>query len=267
MKEPLSTRLTPALVRAARILDLVAGSDGPIAVTRIGAELDIPRNSVYELVRTLSAYGFLALDGDGKVTLGLHLFELGNAYTRSLDLMSAAAPIIREMASASGETCHLAVLEGRHVVYLVKTEGKQSLRVLSSLGGRMPAHATAVGKAVLAFLPDADASRRLTMERLEKLTPATETDPTVLLGQLRQTRHLGVAFDNEESTPGVCCVGAPIHGSSGKVVAGISIAVPCFRMTAKRRIELAGLVQDSARELSRSLGYVEGQVIGSQVPR
>jgi IclR family transcriptional regulator, KDG regulon repressor len=249
-------RLTPAVVRAVDVLDAVAGSGEPLRVSALAQALDVPRNTAYELVNTLAARNLVHLDSDGRVRLGFHLFELGSVYAQSLDLFNEARPIVRDVVRACNETTHVAMLDGRHAVYLIKEEGTQSVRILSAVGRRVPAHGTAVGKAILAFRPREETLARLKGARLETLTPNTITDLDALLAELDRTVERGYSTDNEESSPEVCCVAAPIRNEQDEVVAGISIAAPRSRMSARRRKELARLVMGAAEHLSRRLGHL-----------
>lgn len=248
-------RLTPAIRRAADILDFVATSHDDASIVAIARTLGIPRNSAYEIVHTLSTLGFLQMSGDGRIRLGLRLFELGSAYAASLDLLAEAQPIVSAIVAACNETTHLAVLDDRHVVYLIKRESTLPVRVLSVVGGRIPAHATAVGKAVLAHMPRDEAVRLLRSRPLERLTPNTITDVDLLIAQLDDTVKRGYSTDEEESSPEVCCVAAPVRDRSSRVVAGLSISAPRSRMPDARRGELAALVMESAAELSARLGH------------
>ena len=251
-------RLTPAIGRAADILDFVAGTPEPVAVATLAQQLRIPRNSVYEIVHTLVVRGYLRLGDDGRVRLGLRLFELGSAYAASLDLLTVARPIVSDVVSECNETTHLAILDGRHVVYLIKQESTRPVRVLSQVGGRIPAHATAVGKTLLAFMPRDEALRRLAAEPLEHLTQNTITDVGELITHLDQAVRDGYSTDNEESSPEVCCVAAPVRDRSGSVVGALSISAPRSRISKSRRDELAALVMRSAAALSQRLGCPTG---------
>lgn len=249
-------RLSPALVRACAILDAVAQSGEGVGVSALARDLAIPRNTAYELVNTLVACSLVSFDSGGRVRLGFHLFELGSAYVQSLDLFNEARPIVRELVRATADTVHVAMLDGRHVVFLVKEEGEQSVRNLSAVGRRIPAHGTAVGKAMLAFQPREETLQRLNGARLERLTPATITDVDALLAELDATVERGYSTDVEESNPGVCCLAAPVRNALGVVIAGMSLATRRSRMTTGREEELSRLIVRAAEQLSRRLGYL-----------
>jgi IclR family KDG regulon transcriptional repressor len=240
--------------RACAILGLVMEARQPLRITAIARRLDIPRNTTYELVNTLCAENCLEIAGDGTVRLGLRLFELGGAYGQSLDLIREARKSAHELVGACNETCHVGRLDGRQVVYLVKEEGNQFVRMASAVGSRLPAHGTAVGKVLMANLPRPELVRLLDGVVLEKMTPNTITDHEQLYRELDRTVAKGYATDHEESTPQLRCVGAAIRDASGAVVAAISISVLALNMGSRREGELAKLVMEAADRLSSRLG-------------
>jgi IclR family transcriptional regulator, KDG regulon repressor len=248
-------RLTPAVTRAADMVDLIAAAGEPLSVATLARELGIPRNTAHEIANTLVARRLLRALGDGRLGLGLRLFELGSAYAATLDLLTEARPVVEEVVGACNETTNLSVLNGRHVVYLIKRESSRPVRAISVVGGRIPAHATAVGKSILATLPLDEVVRRLGDGPLERLTPGTITDVRALVRQLAEVVERGYAIDEEESSPEVCCVAACIRDRTGAAVGGMSISAPRSRMTPERREELAALVIGATDRLSRRLGF------------
>jgi DNA-binding IclR family transcriptional regulator len=233
---------------------VVAQSPEPLRIPAIARRLEIPRNTTYELVNTLCAEKCLELGAGGTVALGFRLFEFGSAYAQSFDLIREAHHAAREVVRCCNETCHVARLEGREVVYLVKEEGNQVVRMSSVVGRRLPAHGTAVGKAMLANLPRNELMELLGRARLERLTANTITDLDELIRELDRTVARRYSVDHEESTPGVRCVGAPIRDADDRVVAALSISVPAARMGSRRERELGKLVVETADQLSRRLG-------------
>ena len=216
----------------------------------------IPRNSAYELVGTLADRQYLRLDDTGRVTLGARLFELGSRFAQSIDLVREARETAAHLRDACGETVHVAMLDGRFVIYLVKEESRQMVRMMSAIGTRLPAHVSGVGKAMLAGLPEAELRRRLGAAPLERMTPNSITSIADLLVDLDRTRSRGYAIDNEESSPEVGCVAAAVRDATGEFVAAISISGPVTRVGGERRPELAARVMEAADGLSRRLGYL-----------
>ncbi|HEY8760070.1 MAG TPA: IclR family transcriptional regulator [Candidatus Dormibacteraeota bacterium] len=248
-------RAVSSVSRACGIIGLVSQSPEPLRISAIAKRLDIPRNTTYELVNTLCAEKCLELGAGSTVRLGFRLFEFGSAYAQSLDLIREARQAAREVVMDCNETCHVARLEGREVVYLVKEEGNQVVRMSSVVGRRLPAHGTAVGKAMLANLPRHELTKLLSGARLERLTANTITDLDELIQELDRTIARRYSVDNEESTPGVRCVGAPIRDVDDHVVAALSISVPAARMGSRRERELGTLVMETADNLSKRLGH------------
>jgi DNA-binding IclR family transcriptional regulator len=249
--------VTPAVTRAFAILRLIR-YHGPLAIREVAAELGLPRSTVHELVHTLVELGALAPTADSRgFTLGLLLHELGSAYMSEVDLAREGHGVAEIVAKACGETVHLAVLDGVEVVYLAKVDSIHAVRMVSAVGRRLPAHCTAVGKALLSGLPDGELARRLGGEgaQLPAMTPNSITSLPALKGALSRVRALGYSLDDCESNPDVRCVAAPVYEHGGGVVAAMSISVPTSRAGDDWPGRLVELVKGGAHELSRRLGY------------
>lgn len=260
--------MNPAVARSIAILKLVA-ERGPLGASEIARELVLPRSSVHELVGTLRALGCLAPSpaGPAKLDLGLLLHELGSAYTERIDLSALARRRARAMAARCGETVHVAVLDGTDVVYLVKVDSIHRVRMVSSEGTRLPAHCTAVGKALLSGLTDGELrSRYAGRGRLEAMTPNSIVRLGRLLEELRAVRESGLSFDRCESNRDVCCVGAPVRDGTGHVVAAVSVSTPTFRVGRDWPDVHRELVAEGARELSLELGYRPGHEAREEGP-
>jgi IclR family KDG regulon transcriptional repressor len=251
-------RVVPAVDRAFAILALLRRR-GPLSVPQIAAGLRLPRSTVHELVQTLTGLGAIAPapEGHNRFTLGLLLHELGSAYLSEVDLAREGQRVAGSVAASCGETVHLASLDGVEVVYIAKVDSVHAVRMVSAVGRRLPAHCTAVGKVLLASLPDEELTRRLGGEhgRLPAMTPNSITDLRALRAALWRVRLDGIALDDCESNLDVRCVAAPVYGHQGDVVAAMSISVPISRTAADWPGQLAELVRGGARELSRRLGH------------
>jgi DNA-binding IclR family transcriptional regulator len=249
-----------AVKSAARVIDifelLVEHTDG-LSLSEICAALAIPKSSGHALLMTLMERGYLR-EGRRERTyrLGPAIFEIGSAYIGSTDLVGDGQAIVRETARACDETVHLAVLDNADVLYVAKEEGTGSMRMVSAVGKRFPAHGTGVGKMLLSDLDATELARRFPDGmQLAKLTAHTITDRAALRAELAAIHARGYAFDHEESTPGLCCVAAPVYQANGRMAAAMSIAVPSVRFTAARREELLQLLLTQTRRLSVILGY------------
>ncbi|BDZ48864.1 hypothetical protein GCM10025867_11050 [Frondihabitans sucicola] len=149
-------------VRTLEILETLSRSNEKRSVATLSRELSIPKSSLHGLLRTMESMGWLETDGTGTLFgLGLRALVLGNAYIESDDVVGMAQPVLDSLAEFTGETVHLGRLDGSDVVYLAKRESRHTLRLFSAVGRRLPAHATALGKAILARLPDEDVDARL----------------------------------------------------------------------------------------------------------
>lgn len=248
------TETVKSAERALAVLELLTRVEEPLSFTDLAQRLDYPRSSLHGLLHTLVATGWADLDG-GRYTLGIRTLEAGNAYARSLSLVDRATPFMTRIAATLDETVQLAVLDGVQNVYVAKIDGGQALTLASEVGRRLPAHATGVGKVLLAGLPREELDRRLTGVRLAQLTSNTLTRRAELHAALEQIRARGFGMDNEEYTPGVRCVAVPIRDHAGRTVAAMSVSVPMVRFDPPLRERAHQLLSDAAERISTALGY------------
>lgn len=219
---------------AYRTLDVLeALAAGPRTFGALARFLDIPKSSLHGLVATLRERGWVEQGPDGTVLLGLQALQVGTAYLDADESVSATAGLLDQLAAATGETVQLARLDGPEVVYLAKRDSTHPVRLISAIGARLPAHATALGKALLATREPAEV-RRLLRPPLPALTTSTITDVDRLSDELQKTRRRGYAVDREEATEGLCCVAIAAPGGQPALDA-ISVSIPTFRLSAQRR--------------------------------
>ncbi|MBO8185620.1 IclR family transcriptional regulator [Streptomyces spirodelae] len=251
-------RLVPAVTRALDILELFLEGDGTLSAPDIVRRLRLPRTTVHELVGTLAARSYLVpVPGRaGHYRLGVRAYQLGSRYAEQLDLAAEGQQVARSVAETCEETVHVAILEDTDVIYVAKVDSTQAVRMVSAAGRRLPAHCTAVGKMLLASLPDGELAARLPdSAELRAMTPNSITDVARLREELARTAERGFAVEESESNPDVSCVAAPVRDRSGRVVAALSISVPLIRWSEERRAELAELAQRGAGRLSERLGH------------
>ncbi|WP_306326122.1 IclR family transcriptional regulator [Streptomyces venezuelae] len=254
-------RLVPAVTRAFDVLELFLEGDGTLSAPEITRRLQLPRTTTHELVTTLTARNYLVpVPGQpGRYRLGVRTYQLGSRYAEQLDLAAEGHQVAREVADTCGETVHVAVLEDMDVIYIAKVDSSHAVRMVSAAGRRLPAHCTAVGKMLLAGLPEAELEERLDASTagrgLVPMTPRSITDPDALRAALAEIRILGVAGEQRESNPDVSCVAAPVRDRSGRVVAALSVSVPVHRWTEQRENEFTALAVKGANELSERLGH------------
>ncbi|WP_395365842.1 IclR family transcriptional regulator [Streptomyces sp. YH02] len=250
-------RLVPAVTRAFDVLELFLEGDGTLSAPEITRRLQLPRTTTHELVTTLTARNYLVPvpEQPGRYRLGVRTYQLGSRYAEQLDLAAEGHQVAREVADTCGETVHVAVLEDMDVIYIAKVDSTHAVRMVSAAGRRLPAHCTAVGKMLLATLPEAELDERLDGYDLAGMTPRSITDPDALRAALAEIRILGVAGEQQESNPDVSCVAAPVRDRSGRVVAALSVSVPVHRWSEDRENELTALAVKGASRLAERLGY------------
>jgi len=217
---------------------------------QISVRSGIPRSSVHRILQQLVSARWLKRHEDG-YALGLRMFEIGSLVAHRSRITCAARPFIHELAERTGQVVHLAVLDQQDVVYLDKVGGAFADTLPSRIGGRLPAHCTAVGKALLAYSSLATVSEYLATG-LRRRTEASLATPSALEAAIVSIRNSGYATDRDEAVPGVACVAAPIRNFD-EVVAAVSVCGPRDQMRAK---DLPPLVMWTAAEISRSLTRV-----------
>jgi IclR family transcriptional regulator, KDG regulon repressor len=249
-------RVVPAVIRALDILELFL--DQPqLSAREITERLDLPRTTVHELLVTLVARSYLvSVPGQPvQFRLGMPAFQLGAAFAGRLDLVREAQDVAKGVAAACDEAVHVAVLDGAHVIYLVKVDSTHPVRMVSAVGRRLPAHCTAVGKVLLASLDPTALDALLPAGDLPAMTPESITGPDRLRAELDRVRAEGVAVDDGESDSAVRCVGAPVRDHAGTTVAAMSISAPIIRWTPEAHTAWIQLVRSGAAALSTRLGH------------
>lgn len=241
--------------RVLQVIDALTASDSGLTFAQLCDSLALPKSSAHGLLKTMIDGGYLILGADRCYRLGIRVWEAGQAYTRMFDLPATAKPFLVAARDALNETVQLAVLDGYENVYVAKEDGNQRLMLVSHVGGRLPAYATALGKVLLAGLPDDELDRRLAGVRLERFTPTTITTRARLAGELAAIRREGYAIDNAEHTPGVHCVAVPVRNHAGAAVAAMSVSVPEVRNEPRSQERILEVLRAEAAGLSRQLGY------------
>lgn len=209
--------------RVSDLLRLFQGTERSFSVSELARRSGIPKASTARIVTELIDEGFLEKDGV-RIQLGLRLFELGQHANRPTDLRKFALPTMSELMKATGQTVHLAVLEGTEVVYIQILRSRSTPPLPSRVGGRLPAYATGVGKVLLAFASP-DIVDEVCSSSMISIGPNTITDPNQLRTQLRAIRANRIAFERQESTANVGCAAAPIINGEGVAIASLSVSV------------------------------------------
>ncbi len=243
-----------SLRKAVRVLECFSIQEPRLALSEIARRVGLPASTTHRILATLRGAGFVEQDGErDQYRLGLKLLELGSVVLATMALHREAAPFIEALARESGETVHLGVFDGSQVVSIEKMDSTHGLAMNVTIGKGAPAYCTGVGKALLAFQPEAVVEHVCRLG-LERHTARTITDPRRLARELERVRGTGYAVDNGEHEPGVCCVAAPVRNHAGKVIASLSVSGPATRITSEAIPRLAARVKEVAAKLSAQLG-------------
>lgn len=257
--------MSRAVDRVLDIFEVLSEEPQGLSLSELARRLKAPKGSLHPIVRRLLARGYLRrqpTSGEngraegGALRLGMRLWNAGAAYIEHLDLVSVAQPIMRRLADQLDESIQLAVLDGVHNVYLAREDSNQPVRLVSRVGSRLYAHATGLGKVLLAALPDDEVRRRFSDRHLPRFTPNTLPTVDALCVELARIRERGYATDDEEYTPGIRCVAVPIRDRTGGIVAAMSISVPTFRFSERLRERAVSLLPITAAGISTSLGWL-----------
>ncbi len=231
-----------------RTLALLAAFDAHhrrLTLTEMARRADIPVPTAHRLAAALQEWGALSRQPTGEYVVGRRLWDLGLLAPVQTGLRELASPFVHDLYGATLATVHLAVRDGEQVLYLDRLAGHASVPVVSTIGSRLPMHATGVGKVLLAYAPDA--VRHAVYARLTRITPHTITQAGLLNGQLCRVRRDGYATTVEEMTLGACSVAVPVF-ENDDVIAALGIVVPSLR---RNRSQLVAALQVAARGISR----------------
>lgn len=247
--------------RTLSVLEYLAESREPRTLAELANALGIPKSSLHGLLRNLHARGWLSTDGADsglRYRIGPQALTVGASYLRSDDIVQRSSPALDKLSLQLGETLHLGVLEGMEVMYLAKRDARHNLRLVSGIGVRLPAYATALGKVLLSELAPDQLAQWLSLPR-RYLTPKTLVNERLLRADLAVTRKRGYAVDDEESTEGVRCFAVPL-GHREPYSHALSCSVPIARLDPA----LEDLVVTSLKAAAVAIPQPEGIVLLAQ---
>lgn len=251
-----------SLERGVRVLELLA-QQGPLSVSEVASHLRMHRSASHRFLATLRDLGYVVQDPSSRYRLSFRLFELGMATVNAIGIRQVARPFLEELANLSNETVNLGHWDGKEIIYIDKVKSREVLLMDLAIGARVPAYCSALGKAILAFRPEAEVRAFLKSTPLKPLTPRTKTDPEKLLHELGEVRRLGYAVDREEMVTGLYCVAAPVFDYTEHPEYAISVSAPTARMSQEGITALSREVKRVCGELSRRLGKNEaGKIHG-----
>lgn len=225
-----------------------------LTLTELSQRLGMHRSTVFRFLAILQARSYVERDPTTSAyRLGPQALLLAATWLNDLDIRRVARPILLALCDQVDELVHLTILERGEVVTVDRIEGRQPVSLQTGIGNRRPAHCTASGKAILAFLPEPEVDGILAAG-MAAVTAETITSPTALRRQLAEIRARGYAIDREEHFEGVCCVAAPVFDYERRVTASVSVAGPAHRMPEARVMRLGEEVSHAAGAVSRQLG-------------
>ncbi|WP_344236712.1 IclR family transcriptional regulator [Actinocorallia libanotica] len=241
-----------SLERAFELLEHLADAGGEMALSDLTEKAGLPMPTVYRLVQTMVAQGYVRQEASRRYSLGPRLIRLGESASRLLGAW--ARPALADLVDRLGETANMAVLEGDEAVYVAQVPSRHSMRMFTEVGRRVLPHCTGVGKALLAQLPEDDVRALLARTGMPSHTPHTRTDPDVLLAELAAIREQGYAMDDEEQELGVRCVAVPLPGAPA--LAALSVSGPSGRMTPEAIETVVPVMRNAAAAFAAELARV-----------
>ncbi|MGC8753974.1 MAG: IclR family transcriptional regulator [Thermosulfidibacteraceae bacterium] len=228
-----------------------------LGVTELSNKLGLHKNNVFRLLATLEQMGYIRQNPRTEAyRLGPKIFELSVVFKYQMGLIKVARPYLEDVWSRFNETTYLGILRDIYAIYIDCIETTNTIRVVPRIGKQLPAYATAIGKAQLAYLSSGEIERLFRDRKLVKFTPNTKTDLKEIENELARVKELGYAIDYEEYQLEVRCVGAPIRDYTGRVIAAISVSGPSYRFPDDRLGLMGEMIREVANEISKALGFV-----------
>ncbi len=238
-------------------LDVLCGlaQSGEAGVTELATRLDLPKSTVHSHLSTLRERGFVVTDGS-RYRVGLRALEVGARARRQHRVYEVARPEVSRLADETGELANLMVEERGLGTYLHRSRGPEAVSVGAFIGVRVYLHGTALGKAILAHLPDDRVAEIVARRGLPAVTDRTTTDVDALRDELETVREQGYALDDEEHHDGLRCLAAPIRDSDGRVLGAMSVSGPTKRMRGERlEEELPRLLEERTNVVALNLTH------------
>ena len=247
-----------ALQRGLRLLQLFAQSERGLTTMQVARLTGLPISTAHRFLVNLESSGFLNCNASGVYHLGLGCFAVGQAALGQLDIRRLSLPYLLGLNQQTRETIHLTVRHGLTAVYVEKIDSPEHLRIHSRIGAAVPLYCTAVGKVMLAYMPDQEREQVLRQLDLKRMTANTAGSLQELQTELQRVRKNGYACDLEEHELHIRCIAAPIRNHEGAVQSSLSVTAPVVRMPVTRLRQLAPLIQEAGLRISTDLGYRTG---------
>lgn len=233
-------------MRVLKVFEALAASEKGLTLTELSDLIGCPKSTLMPILKTLTETGYCTCEPDTlSYAIGYHAFVIGNTYSFDGSILELITEHMEQITAQSNETCHLGVLSGTEILYLKKILPPKPVQLLSSVGKRLPAYATALGKALLSDKSLAELEE-LFPDQLEKITPYTITDVRELYDNIHTSlKETGFVFEDKEITPYTQCYAVPLH-QNGRLVAALSVSYLIFDMTDERREEIRHILKHYA---------------------
>jgi DNA-binding IclR family transcriptional regulator len=238
--------------KALEVLDQVASFGRPVRFSELLDASPFPKATLYRFVQTLTNQGMLAFDPDrGTYAPGVRLVRLAHAAWQTASLAPIARAHIDALSAEVGETVHLAQLDAAQVIYVDKRNATEPVPMFSQSGKVGPAYCTGVGKAMMAYLPEAELAEVLEQQSFHKFTDTTLTNASSLRRELADIRANGYGFDREEHEPGIICVALPILTDTNRVLGALSVTSTTARTNLAGLESLVPRIQKTVEAISK----------------
>jgi IclR family transcriptional regulator, KDG regulon repressor len=238
-----------------KTLSVLDALNGPRRLGDIAERAQLPRPTVHRILQRLVERGYARAEGRGVYALGPRVLAMAGEMLHALDAGAYVLPILRELHAEVGHTVHFAIRSDGEAIYLEKlVDPNLPYQFASRVGGRIPLHCTAIGKAILAALDAVEADELLSRTELARRTPQTLTTPAALREELEHVRARGFAIDDEENERNIRCVGAAVHDHRGRPTHAISVSALTVEVSLEDALTLGPRVVTAAQALSRALG-------------
>lgn len=247
---------SPSIDKALGIIELLSEHPYGMRMVDIARELGLPKSSTHQTLEVLRARGYVTRDDAGSHRLGLKLFEIGARVLQALDVRQVARPYLEALSRRTGLTTHLAKLDGHQVVYLDRVDGHGLVRFDTYVGKRASVNLTALGKAIVSYMPESqlDEILRADFRRGTERAPARPYD---FKAQLREFRELGYWVEDEEEVAGVYCVAVPLRQAGGDVIGAIGVIGLKSDLPSGGFGRIGADLNAAASQIATQLGYGE----------
>lgn len=244
-----------SIERAFAILEAVAAARDGASLSDVARKLELHTSTVFHLVKTMQDLGYVEQDAASKrYRLGGRLLGLVGSSGDMRDNLARIESFVGRLAETTGENAHYAIRSGDEIHVLLRADGKGPFRLTERMGMVRPAHATAIGKVLLAFMPEAELKLFLARTALEAFTPRTITDAQLLTAELARVREAEVAFDDAEFHDELRCAAVPVRDFRGSVTGALGISGPAWHLSLSKLNQQVAQLRKVARQLSQAFG-------------